>query len=469
MAQISLGKVVGVGGFERLVAIKAMHPHMMEEQDYVDMFLDEARLAARIRHPNVVATLDVDQDDQGPFLVMEFVEGPTLAQMVKHLRKERQTLPLEVTLRIVVDTLNGLHAAHELTGKDKQPLSLVHRDVSPSNVIVGFDGITRLTDFGVARARVRLHSTRNSAVKRKLAYLPPEQLTEDDVDRRADIYAAGVVLWEALTSRRLFTAKSEAKLLVMLMAGATRTPREVNPEVPEPISDVCMRALALRPARRFATAADFAEALEDAASRAGMRTAKARQVGDYAESLPLAVTSTTDPPPPPAGDGSDVDTLSGATPLTGPRTGGSRPGTGGSVSRATVAAATESANGSGRRWPLRLGAIACVLAGVVGAAVLFWPERDPKPQSPAAPAVTGEPTAKPPATPSEPADSAPDPAATASSAPAAPPSASSSPTAPVSASAPVPPGSVWRPPTVPNKPWPPPPKPTSTAYRPPDL
>src|SRR6185503_2337199 len=129
-----------------------MHAHLASEPDCVEMFLDEARLAARIRHPNVVGTIDVQQDEEGAFLVMEYIEGPALSPILKELRKERRTLPLDIGLRIFLDALAGLHAAHDLTGTDGEPLNLVHRDVSPQNILVGVDGISRLTDFGVARA-----------------------------------------------------------------------------------------------------------------------------------------------------------------------------------------------------------------------------------------------------------------------------------------------------------------------------
>jgi len=299
MAAVYLGKAVGVGGFERFVAIKVMHPHIAHERDYVEMFLDEARLAARIRHPNVVPVIDVEKDAEGvPFIVMEFIEGPTLGQMLKLMRRHQDALPIDIALRIMCDVLNGLHAAHELRGKDKQPLNLVHRDVSPQNIMVGYDGITRLTDFGVARARVRIHTTRSSQIKGKLAYLPPEQLSEETPDRRADVYGAGVVLWEALTGQRLFKAETEAKLIMRLLEGAKLHPREVNPDVPEAIDAAVMKALAMAPDDRYGTAAEFADALEDAAMLGGGRVANSRAVADYAKSLPLDVTSTSEAPPP---------------------------------------------------------------------------------------------------------------------------------------------------------------------------
>lgn len=290
MGTVQLARAVGVGGFERLVAIKVMHPHYRTEPEFVSMFLDEARLAALIRHPNVVATIDVQDGEDGLFLVMEYVEGPSL----KHLRhvswKRGERLPLDITLRIFMDLLNGLHAAHEQAGRDGEPLALVHRDVSPPNILVGGDGVTRITDFGVARAETRLSSTRGGKLKGKLPYMPPEQLRSEPIDRRCDVYAAGVVLWEELAGERLFAAESEGALLHQILAGVARRPRDVVPDLPLAIDEVCMRAVAARPEDRFATAADFAEALEAAAMTSHTHVGSTRAVARYIASQEGALT-----------------------------------------------------------------------------------------------------------------------------------------------------------------------------------
>jgi serine/threonine-protein kinase len=243
MATVHLGRAVGVGGFERLVAIKVMHPHIAGESEFVDMFLDEARLAARIRHPNVVATIDVQADD-GLFIVMEYVDGPSLRAL---RRAWRRALPPPIALRILIDALGGLHAAHELCGDDGAPLNLVHRDVSPANILIGADGVVRITDFGVARAETRLSSTRGGQLKGKVPYMPPEQLMGEPIDRRCDVYGSGAVLWEQLAGRRLFRAESEGALLQKILAGPEYTPQQVNADVPAALDAVCMRALARSP------------------------------------------------------------------------------------------------------------------------------------------------------------------------------------------------------------------------------
>ncbi len=264
MATVYLGRAVGAGGFERLVALKMMHPHIAAEPEFVAMFLDEARLAARVRHPNVVATFDLVEDPL--FLVMEYIEGPSLHLLLRTCARAKRPVPIGIVLRIFLDVLAGLHAAHELTGSDGEPLHLVHRDVSPQNVLVGIDGVSRITDFGVARAETRLMSTQGNALKGKLSYMAPEQIRAEQVDRRSDVYSAGVVLWEMLTEERLFKADNDGALIAQILQGPPAGPRGVVPSVPAAIDGICLRALRADPDERFPTAAAFAEALEEAAA-----------------------------------------------------------------------------------------------------------------------------------------------------------------------------------------------------------
>lgn len=286
MATVHLARAVGEGGFERLVAIKVMHPHIAADPDFCAMFLDEARLAARIRHPNVVGVLDVDKNDDGQFLVMEYVDGPSLHQLRRGFRKCATTLPIGVTLRIFVDVLSGLHAAHELEDHQGRPLNLVHRDVSPQNVLVGKDGVSRITDFGVARANARITSTRGGALKGKIAYMAPEQVTDDAIDQRADVYAAGCALWEALTGVRLFRADSEAALIHQILQGNIERPRALNEEVPPAIDRAVMRALSTDRRARQPDAALFADELEISARESNVEIATHRQVAAFVKQLP---------------------------------------------------------------------------------------------------------------------------------------------------------------------------------------
>ncbi len=262
LATVYRGRLLGPGGFARPVAIKRLHPHWSRHSDAA-MFLDEARIASCIAHPNVVATLDVVAEAGEYVVVMELVEGPTLERLLAH-----GAPPLAVTVRILSDALRGLHAAHEATSADGERLHVVHRDVAPSNILVGCDGVARISDFGVAKARGRLASTRNGEVKGHLSYMAPEQLVGDEVDARADTFSAGVVLWESLTGRRLFHAENEAQIVYALLERPIAPPRTLVPDLPQAMEAVVLRALAREPSERFASARAMADALEASAHTA---------------------------------------------------------------------------------------------------------------------------------------------------------------------------------------------------------
>jgi serine/threonine-protein kinase len=261
MATVFAGTKLGMAGFERLVAIKCCHPHLSRDQEFITMFLDEARLAARIHHPNVVATLDVGSTDF-LYLVMEYVEGDSLSGLLRRARERQKTVPLEVTLRVLIDTLSGLHAAHELRGSDGQPLNLVHRDVSPQNILVGADGISRITDFGIAFAAARSGNTQEGKLKGKFSYMAPEQVKGEEATRRIDIFAAGIVLWEALTGRALFRRKDDVATINAVLREKVIPPSHIVRGLPQGLDEIVLKALEPDPDRRFATAEEFANALE---------------------------------------------------------------------------------------------------------------------------------------------------------------------------------------------------------------
>jgi len=265
MATVYLARLGGVGGFQRFVAMKRLHPHLQSEKEFVEMFLDEARLSAGIHHPNVVAILEVGASPVGYYLVMEYVEGDTLARLLARSASKGQRIPTPIALRMVLDTLAGLHAAHELKDDQGTLVNLVHRDVSPQNVLVGVDGIARITDFGVARASSRLTSTRVGQLKGKLAYMAPEQAQGDPIDRRADIFSAGVLIWETLASKRLFKADNEAATLQRVMSEPIPALTRVAPHISKELASVVHRGLHRDPTQRFQTAAQFADAIEAAA------------------------------------------------------------------------------------------------------------------------------------------------------------------------------------------------------------
>ena len=265
MATVFLARLSGVAGFQRLVAIKRLHPHLAREPEFVEMFLDEARLAARIHHPNVVPIQEVGESDLGYYLVMDYIEGDTLARVLAKAAKANGRVPYGVTIRILLDVLAGLHAAHEMRDDHGDPLQIVHRDVSPQNILVGVDGVARVVDFGVARAASRLSTTRSGQLKGKLAYMAPEQARGGAVDRRADLFACGIVLWEALATKRLFKGDGEAETLNRVLYDAIAPPSSVRPDVPAALEAICMKALSRDVDERYATAQDFGDELEKAA------------------------------------------------------------------------------------------------------------------------------------------------------------------------------------------------------------
>ena len=271
MATVHFGRLVAPGGFTRTVAIKRLRPQFAKDPDFASMFVDEARLAACIQHPNVVATLDVATVEREMLLVMEYVAGATLAQLVREVRQRGDHAPIAIVASIVGAALLGLHAAHEAVDDRGQALNLVHRDFSPQNVLVGGDGVARVADFGIAKAAGRLVTTRDNVIKGKCGYMAPEQIRGRPVDRRTDIHAAGVVLWEALTGERLFVGGTPSATLNAVLESPIPAPRSVRQDVPVDVDTVVMRALDRDPSRRFATAREMAVALEHAVPMASSR------------------------------------------------------------------------------------------------------------------------------------------------------------------------------------------------------
>jgi serine/threonine-protein kinase len=275
MAVTYVGRKTGAEGFERLVVIKRVHPHLVEGREAYDMLRDEARMAALVRHPNVVPVEDVIEADGELCLVMPYVESLSLAALVEAARRAGQRLAPAVSSRILLDVLAGLHAAHEAKDLRGLPLDIVHRDLSPRNVLVGTDGQAWLIDFGVAKAARRVTTTRSGILKGTIAYMAPEALRRREVDRRADVFAAGAVLFEALTGKRLFEGEDEADVLLGVLAEEIPQVAPDTPGVPAEVNAVLERALARDRDERFPTAAALAEALERA-----LPPAPAREVSE---------------------------------------------------------------------------------------------------------------------------------------------------------------------------------------------
>ncbi|MCC6897521.1 MAG: serine/threonine protein kinase [Polyangiaceae bacterium] len=280
MASVHLGRLIGPVGFSRVVAVKRLHPAYARDQGFVTMMLDEARLASRIRHPNVVPILDVVATADELLLVMEYVHGETLARLLRAAKKAGQRIPTDVGAAIVIDTLRGLHAAHETRNAAGEPMGIVHRDVSPQNIVVAADGSARLLDFGVAKAASRTQSTAEGQLKGKLGYFAPEQIAGGEVDRRVDIFAASIVAWECVTGRRLFSADDMIATIAQVMDGEIPSLRGSELDIPDGYAAAVRRGLDRDPAKRFQTAEEMASAIE-----AALRPASREAVQAFVEKL----------------------------------------------------------------------------------------------------------------------------------------------------------------------------------------
>jgi hypothetical protein len=265
MASVYYARLMGPSGFKRTVAVKRPHARLATEPDFAKMFIDEARVASRIHHPNVVATLDVIEAPDELGLVMDYVHGESLSRLAAAARKREERISLPIASAIVLDMLHGLHAAHEALDEDGRPLGIVHRDVSPQNVLVGADGVTRIVDFGIAKAAGRLHTTRDGAVKGKYAYMAPEQLKAQGVSARTDVYATSVVFWELLTGKALFRGANEGEEIYNSLEAVVPPPSSVHPDLPKVFDEIVLRGLDRDPDKRYPSARAMAIEIERAA------------------------------------------------------------------------------------------------------------------------------------------------------------------------------------------------------------
>jgi serine/threonine-protein kinase len=415
MASIYLARMAGTAGFSRTVAIKRLHPGYATDPDFVSMFVDEARLASRIAHPNVVPTIDVGSAEGELFLVMEYVQGESLAWLLRQAAASAVRPPVPVTAAILCNVLDGLHAAHEARSERGELLGLVHRDVSPHNILIGADGVARLIDLGVAKAEVRVATTREGQLKGKLGYMAPEHV-RGSATRASDIYSAGIVFWEALTVRRAFQASNEGELLDQVLTATVAPPSQHVPDLSPAVDAIVAKALSRSPAARFATARAMARAIE-----ADVSIASAAEVGDWVQGLAgeqlvvhkgriaqLEREEDSNAPAPAA-----------ATPQ--------RESTGTAVTKSERSATGPSA--SRGRWPTRSILLGLGVLGVTAAtAVVFRPRGTTAGAVPAAEASVLPAPSTPPAPAPPPADPA----------PVAPPAATSAAPALPAASAPVP-------------------------------
>lgn len=281
MGSVHLARLTGSHGFGKIVAIKRLHTKQAKHEDLVDAFAEEARLGARIRHPNVVPVSDAVFERGELYLVMDYVHGVSLATLTHHAKLASRPMARSVVLSIVIAMLDGLHAAHEAKDERGQPLALVHRDVSQQNVLVGADGVARVVDLGIAQTVQRsASSAEEGSVEGKLGYMAPEQVRGEDVDRRADVWAASVILWELLTGARLFTGNDEWTIAQKVLERPIDPPSRIVKEIPTALDAVVLRGLARDRERRFPSAHEMARALE-----AVLTPASATEVGTWVKEL----------------------------------------------------------------------------------------------------------------------------------------------------------------------------------------
>ena len=265
MASVHLARAHGDPGFEKLVALKRIHPHLACEQEYVEMFLDEARIASRITHSNVCSVFDFGEADGEYFIAMEYLVGEPLSRIHRRVladvdERDSPLLPMRMA-RMIAQACEGLHAAHELTDADGESMHVVHRDVSAENLFVTYDGATQVVDFGIAHALQRVHNTEAGQVKGTFPYMAPEQMTSAVVDRRVDVWALGTVLWELLTLRKLFLRETDVNTMYAVLSGEIQPPSQYRSEVSEELDEIVLKALERSPDERWQSAREMGKAL----------------------------------------------------------------------------------------------------------------------------------------------------------------------------------------------------------------
>lgn len=294
MGQVFLARENGTG-FERLVVLKLILPHLSEDDEFLSMFLDEAGLVARLTHPNLITILDLTEIEGRHCLAMEYVQGDDVRRLDKFSRAQGKPLPVGLILRIIADAAAGLHYAHEARDAQGKPLRLVHRDVSPQNILVGFDGGVKVIDFGVAKAATSSQNTATGVLKGKYPYMSPEQANGQSIDARSDLFALGVVMWELLTGKRLFKGESDMMTLRLVKDCQVPRPSQLNPRLPPGLDDVVLKALAPTPDARYPDCGAFRLALEDYALNLRLPASSAHLSAYLREVYAERIATETDP------------------------------------------------------------------------------------------------------------------------------------------------------------------------------
>lgn len=393
MGVLYRARTVGPGGFARDVALKVIRGKVNGDQEFVRMFIEEAKIASLLSHANLVHLYDFGSEGDQHYLCMELVNGRDLSKVLERCRTGRATLGVPFTVRIVSQVAEGLDYAHRLV-HDGAKMQLVHRDVSPQNILVSFDGAVKLTDFGIARVQREQQLTRSGVIKGKLAYMAPEQMAAGVLDRRSDVFALGIVLWEALASRRLFGGVAEPQIVQRVMEWEIRPPSSLNADVPEELDRIALKALARNPRERWQSAREFAQALSEVAVARRMQVDGFALGREMRRLFPEAALTT----------GVDVSSVTGFGPAVSlpPLPAPAVPVERGEATPSTLAAATE-ADAFGRvrfyAWPA-LGAAA--LTALLGVGGVLWlrgrsaPVPAPALPAPAPAAISSIPHASPP-------------------------------------------------------------------------
>ena len=279
MAEILLTRHANTDGNHRFLVVKRILPHFEQDNDFVQMFLDEARIGMQLKHPNIIQFHQFGADEGSHFIVMEWVNGVPLGRMIRKARKSGG-VGLPVAIRIGVDVARALHYAHIANDEHGEPFNIIHRDVSPHNIMIGYTGAVKLLDFGIAKADHRAHKTQAGVVKGKFAYMAPEQCTAGQADHRLDIFALGVCLFEALTGRSLYRRQTEAATMRAVIMDPVPSLKERMPDVPDELDQILQKALAKEAGDRFATAEEFANELERF-GKENKQFATQREVADF--------------------------------------------------------------------------------------------------------------------------------------------------------------------------------------------
>ncbi|MCH9684692.1 MAG: protein kinase [Deltaproteobacteria bacterium] len=311
MARLYLARTAGLGGFVKRVVVKQILPHLAEDAEFIARFIQEARLAATLDHPNIATVYEVDVEDGIYFYSMEYVRGRDLRQVLRRVAERGQVLRIDEIVAIISALCAGLAHAHTKRDAEGSPLGIVHRDVSPSNVLVGFEGAVKLTDFGVAKARTGLVATEAGMLRGKIPYMSPEQCRGEAVDRRSDVYAVGVLLWEMLTGERLHRCENEVGLIHKIARADAPSPRPLRPDCPPRLEAIVMKALERSAATRYQSAASLRDDLEEFARKAGLglsgSTVARLMAAQFTEAIAAELTPTDTIEP--AADGTATATV----------------------------------------------------------------------------------------------------------------------------------------------------------------